>query len=68
MDTDDVMNKHSPYMPIEADTEFRLLHLHPGYLNDPLMCDLEVFSLGNPPPYDALSYAWDKEDASQSMV
>jgi len=55
-------------MPIEAKTEFRLLRLLPGRFDDPLVCDLEVFTLANPPPYDALSYAWDKRDAPQPML
>jgi hypothetical protein len=55
-------------MSIDSTTETRLLRVYPGSFDNPLVCDLEPCSLVEPPPYEALSYTWDKEDAEQPMV
>jgi hypothetical protein len=58
------------YTPINAQNEFRLLHLAPRYAstwqyatsfllpNKPISCVLEEVSLKGPPKYSALSYRW----------
>ncbi|KAK6227422.1 heterokaryon incompatibility protein [Colletotrichum tabaci] len=37
---------------------FRLLHIHPGLADDPLVCDLVTVDLDSSLPYKALSYVW----------
>ena len=41
----------------------RLVLLSSGRGNDPLCCTLEHFAVENPPPYEAVSYAWGQEDS-----
>lgn len=45
------------YPPLNARTETRLLNLHYGAGAEALSCETHSYSLENPPPYDALSYA-----------
>ena len=48
---------YSP-LPLVSQSEFRIITLAPGQESDPLGCQLEVHSVENPPPYEALSYVW----------
>ena len=46
------------YDPIQPKTQIRVLALHPGGGDEEISCSLEVARLDEPPPYEALSYAW----------
>ncbi|KAF2826980.1 HET-domain-containing protein, partial [Ophiobolus disseminans] len=49
--------------------EIRLLQLHPSY--DPssgIECTLETYFLSIAPPYKALSYAWNEDNQSQTVI
>ncbi|KAK0614716.1 heterokaryon incompatibility protein-domain-containing protein [Immersiella caudata] len=41
-----------------SNNHFRLVDLHPGPHEAPLLCTLSEFPLTDHPPYEALSYAW----------
>lgn len=49
-----------PYKPLPPEDSLatRLVKLLPGKYDDPIQCELEPVSLGNKPPYIALSYVW----------
>jgi len=46
------------YDPIQPKTQIRILTLHPRAGDEAISCSLEVARLDEPPPYEALSYAW----------
>src|ERR1700753_813300 len=46
------------YEPLRTSQAIRLLHLHPGIGDEPLIASLEAFTIDNAPPYEALSYLW----------
>lgn len=46
------------YLPLDEDTEIRLLYLTPGEPDDPIVCRLSPMSLDKPQEYRALSYCW----------
>ncbi|KAK7978253.1 hypothetical protein PG988_005743 [Apiospora saccharicola] len=47
------------YTPLDKDTgEFRILQLHPGSWDDPIVCTTFCARLEDRPAYTALSYAW----------
>lgn len=47
------------YAPLAADSDdIRILHLLPGQENDLIRTRLQSCSLGSPPSYEAISYAW----------
>jgi hypothetical protein len=51
--------KRYPAPPFtSASDEIRLLDLHPGKSEDPLVCTLSAYHLANFPDYVALSYTW----------
>ena len=41
--------------------------LAPGHKSDPILCSLEVVNIENAPPYEALSYVWGQDSATQSI-
>jgi hypothetical protein len=45
---------------------FRLLHLYPGQLHEPLSCSLFIQELSSSPPFKALSYVWG--DANDTLT
>jgi len=45
---------------------FRLLHLYPGQLYEPLLCSLFIQELSSSPPFKALSYVWG--DANDTLT
>jgi hypothetical protein len=47
---------HSPLDP--QNPQIRLLALHPGAFEDPVFCQLNIYSLEEQPVYEALSYVW----------
>jgi hypothetical protein len=52
----------------EVRNEIRLLKLHPGTRNDPLVCSLVTSSLDDNPSYDALSYMWGSPELTETMA
>ncbi|KAF4627855.1 hypothetical protein G7Y89_g10299 [Cudoniella acicularis] len=53
------------YHPLESKLkQTRTLTLHPGEFNDIIRLTLTTISLSDPPPYEALSYVWGKDQAS----
>lgn len=46
------------YQPLPSETSFRVLELHPGLEDADIACSLHVHSWIQPPPFEALSYAW----------
>ncbi|KAK0718942.1 heterokaryon incompatibility protein-domain-containing protein [Apiosordaria backusii] len=63
---------HSTQKPLygslagQGSTNFRLMRLNPGILDQGVTCTLEEIPLNNAPPYKALSYAWDNSISSSS--
>ncbi|TDZ20759.1 Heterokaryon incompatibility protein 6, OR allele [Colletotrichum orbiculare MAFF 240422] len=56
------------YQPLPAGRWFRQLHIHPGQLNDPIVCDLVNVAIDNAPPYTALSYVWGNSTQTTSIT
>jgi hypothetical protein len=51
------------------ENEIRLLKIHPGLENEPLICSLEPISLDSDAPYTALSYCWgDANDRADIII
>ena len=48
-------------------SEIRLLTLHPGIPESPLVCQLSTTSLSTAPKYSALSYVWGSPDKSKRI-
>ncbi|PMD39548.1 hypothetical protein L207DRAFT_460231 [Hyaloscypha variabilis F] len=48
----------SLYEPLPSQSSIRLITLHPGDVQDPIRCTLEVFDLPSAPAYEAISYIW----------
>lgn len=48
--------------------EIRLVWLMPGAWDDPIKCQLRVVSLGEIPPYSALSYVWGDATRTEPIV
>lgn len=47
------------YTPLANESgSIRILHILPGKRDDPIRTRLESCSMGNPPSYEAISYAW----------
>lgn len=53
------------YQPLETEDTIRLLHIHPGVGEAPLLCSLSHQLVGSKefPSYRAISYAWDHGSA-----
>lgn len=47
---------------------FRILKVHPGRFDDPLVCELASTALDAAPPYRALSYVWGDHAKVQSIT
>lgn len=54
------------YSPISNPWGFRLITLHPGYVDDPLECQILHHSIHKPPNFIAISYFWG--DASSMVI
>jgi hypothetical protein len=54
------------YEPIDED-QMRILTINPGFKGAQLTCSLDVWTRGNPEKYDALSYVWGVENASEKL-
>lgn len=54
------------YSPISNPWSFRLITLHPGYVDDPLECQILHHSIHKPPNFIAISYFW--VDASSMVI
>ncbi|KAI1081111.1 heterokaryon incompatibility protein-domain-containing protein [Whalleya microplaca] len=50
--------QRSIYTELPLGRWFRLMTIHPGYVEEALECDLKPVKLDFAPPYKALSYAW----------
>ena len=46
------------YEPLPAGHFIRLIELHPGNLESPIVVTCKIFKLEEVPDYDALSYVW----------
>ena len=46
------------YADLQTETSFRVLELLPGKGDAPISCLLRVTDWNDPPPYEAVSYAW----------
>lgn len=53
-----------------ADGEIRVIHLHPGFGEDPIRGALQTISVMDqtPEPYSALSYSWGRPDQQQYSI
>jgi hypothetical protein len=50
---------HPIHSPLDSqNSQIRLLVLHPGEFEDPVFCQLNIYSLEEQPVYEALSYVW----------
>jgi hypothetical protein len=57
----------SSYPALNTTRSFRVLKLH-GSFRSALTCELIEASLDAPPPFEALSYAWDAQSTDQSLI
>lgn len=53
----DVFSEVSPHRPLGA-SEIRVISLHPGEWDDPIVCTLKHVSLDGEPEYNTVSYVW----------
>jgi Heterokaryon incompatibility protein (HET) len=56
------------YGTLPTDTTFRLIELHPGAADDTVSCALHVIDWPDPPPYEAISYAWRDAKARALLI
>ncbi len=57
------------YTPLNADhNEIRLLHLHSGEPDDPLVCSLDTVSLDENVVYEAVSYVWGDPEGERRSI
>lgn len=54
--------------PLTVPRTIRLIALHPGERLESVHISLDVVSVDNPEPYEALSYAWDNQTPSVSII
>lgn len=47
-----------PDRPLDTQQSIRLVSLHHGHVDDPIVCDILQVSLDDDPKYTTLSYAW----------
>lgn len=58
----------SKYDPLPDNESIRMLVLHPGRLDDPLVGTLEFVNIQSPGVYEALSYVWGDSTRTQKIV
>ncbi|KAM7192616.1 Heterokaryon incompatibility protein (HET) domain containing protein [Rhypophila sp. PSN 637] len=49
----------------DTGAQIRVVTIHPGQLDEPMVCSLEVYDLKNVPSYEAVSYCWGSEENMQ---
>lgn len=57
-----------PYIRYLDKNDFRLIRLHPGDWNAPLICELFIGKPENAPKYEALSWVWGSQFVTRSIL
>jgi hypothetical protein len=60
-------HKHSAYTELD-DRSIRLLSIRKGDPGDQIHCNIQIFSLDDPPHYVALSYAWGSQRREHEII